>query len=319
MNDAGEPESPRATESGWSGDDAEMAWFAAQFEAHRPRLRAVAYRMLGSITDADDALQEAWIRTTRSDSAAINQIDGWLITVVGRVCLDMLRSRRSHREHLAGTWLPEPVVSTQDAHDPEQASLLADSVGIALLVVLDSLDPPERLAFVLHDMFGVPYDEIAPVVERTPVAARQLASRARRRLRGTTTVPDADLPTQRRVVDAFLAASRAGDFEALLEVLDPGCVFRVDSGALGRVAPALLSGAADVARQASTAGPRFATLCRPALVNGAAGIIATTGAGVIAVVGVTVVDERIAEIDLILDPDKLAGLEIGDQALEPEA
>ena len=288
----------------------EQQWFADQFEAHRPHLRAVAYRMLGSVTDADDALQEAWIRTTRSDGSAINNINGWLTTLVGRVCIDMLRARQSRREHLAGTWLPEPVVSTDATVDPEQASLLADSVGLALLVVLESLEPAERLAFVLHDMFAVPFDEIAPIVERTPVATRQLASRARRRLRGTATVPDADLSTQRRVVDAFLTASRAGDFEALVKVLDPEVVFRVDTGPRTWLAPALLTGALDVAEHASTHGPRFATLCEPALVNGAAGIIARTPGGVVAVVGVTVINERIAEIDLILDADKLAGLTI---------
>jgi RNA polymerase sigma factor (sigma-70 family) len=285
-------------------------WFADQFETHRPHLRAVAYRMLGSVTEADDALQEAWIRTTRSDSSTINNINGWLTTLVGRVCIDMLRARQSRRESLTGTWLPEPVVSTDATIDPEQASLLADSVGLALLVVLESLEPAERLAFVLHDMFGVPFDEIAPIVERTPVATRQLASRARRRLRGTATVPDADLSTQRRVVGAFLAASREGDFEALLAVLDPEVVLRVDTGPRTWLAPALLTGALDVAEHASTHGPRFATLCQPALVNGAAGIIARTRGGVVAVVGLTVINERIAEIDLILDVDKLSGLSI---------
>jgi len=293
------------------GEDVDdRQWFADQFETHRPHLRAVAYRMLGSVTDADDALQEAWIRTTRSDSAGIDNIGGWLTTVVGRVCIDMLRSRQSRREQLTGTWLPEPVVSTDATVDPEQASLLADLVGLALLVVLESLEPPERLAFVLHDMFGVPFDEIAPIVERTPAATRQLASRARRRVRGTATVPDASLSTQRRVVDAFLAAARAGDFEALVKVLDPEVVFRVDTGPRTWLAPALLTGALDVAEHASTHGPRFAALCRPALVNGAAGIIARTAGGVVAVVGITVVEERIAEIDLILDADKLAGLAI---------
>ena len=285
----------------------EQQWFADQFETHRSHLRAVAYRMLGSVTEADDALQEAWLRTTRSDAATIENVVGWLTTVVGRVCIDMLRSRKSRRESLTGTWLPEPVVSTDAILDPEQASLLADSVGLALLVVLESLEPAERLAFVLHDMFAVPFDEIAPIVDRTPAATRQLASRARRRLRGTATTPDADLPTQRRVVDAFLTASRAGDFEALLEVLDPEVVLRVDTGPRTWLAPALLTGAIDVAEHASTHGPRFATLCEPALVNGAAGIIARTRGGVVAVVGMTVIDGRVAEIDLILDPDKLAG------------
>jgi RNA polymerase sigma-70 factor (ECF subfamily) len=292
-----------------------MAWFAAQFEAHRPRLRAVAYRMLGSVTDAEDALQEAWLRTTRSESESIHNVDGWLVTLVGRVCIDMLRARRARPEHPAGDRLPEPLVSTDDAHDPEQASLLADSVGLALLVVLDSLEPAERLAFVLHDTFGVPFDEIAPIVDRTPVATRQLASRARRRVRGATTVPDADLATQRRVVDAFLAAARAGDFEALLEVLDPDVVLRVDAGT--RAAPALLTGATDVAGRAARQGPKFAKLCRPALVNGAAGIVAVGRGGVVAVAGITVARERIVEIDLVLDPDKVAASSVADQPVRP--
>jgi RNA polymerase sigma factor (sigma-70 family) len=284
-------------------------WFAEQFAEQRPRLRAVAYRMLGSLTDADDALQEAWMRTTRSDSSTIDNLVGWLTTVVGRVCIDMLRARRARPEAAAGSWLPEPVVAADDAElDPEQAVLLADSVGLALLVVLDSLEPVERLSFVLHDMFGVPFDEIAPIVERTPVAARQLASRARRRVRSTSSVPDRDLATQRRVTAAFLDAARAGDFEALVKVLHPDAVFRVDTGARTWLAPALLTGAVDVAQHAAAQGPRFATGCRPALVNGAAGIVATSRTGaVVAVVGVTVVDERIAEIDLVLDADKLAG------------
>lgn len=209
-----------------------------------------------------------------------------------------------------GTWLPEPVVSTGDAFDPEQQSLLADSVGLALLVVLESLDPAERLAFVLHDMFGVPFDEIAPIVERSPAATRQLASRARRRVRGTPTTPDADLPTQRGVVQAFLAASRDGDFEALIKLLDPDVVFRVDTGPRTWLAPALLTGAVDVAQQAASQGPRFAPHCEPVLVNGAAGLIVRTRNSVAAVVGITVIGKRIAEIDLILDSEKLAGLTI---------
>ncbi|GIH18332.1 RNA polymerase sigma factor SigJ [Rugosimonospora africana] len=289
-----------------------MQWFAEQFEANRPHLRAVAYRMLGSLTEADDALQEAWIRTNRSDSRTISNIGGWLTTLVGRVCVDMLRARQSRRESLIGTWLPEPVVSTDGKLDPEQSSLLADSVGLALLVVLESLEPAERLAFVLHDMFAVPFDEIAPIVDRTPEATRQLASRARRRVRGTTTNSNADLPTQRRVVAAFLAASRAGEFEDLINLLDPDVAFRVDTGSRTWLAPALLTGATEVARHASAHGPRFATLCQPALVNGAAGIIARTRSGVVAVVGFTVIDERISEIDLLLDADKLAGLTISE-------
>jgi RNA polymerase sigma-70 factor (ECF subfamily) len=285
----------------------DMVWFAERFEEHRPRLLSVAYRMLGSLTDAEDALQEAWVRSTRADGSTINNVGGWLTTVVGRVCIDLLRSRKARRENLTGTWLPEPLVSRGDQPNPEEENLLADSVGLALLVVLETLDPAERLAFVLHDMFGVPFAEIAPIVERTPEATRQLASRARRRVRGAPTTPDADLPTQRRIVAAFLAAARAGDFGALIEVLDPDVVFRVDTGGRSISAPALLTGAVDVAEHAAAQGPRFATLCHPAVVNGAAGIVARNRGGrPVAVVGITVIGERITEIDLILDPAKFA-------------
>ena len=287
----------------------DMLWFAERFEEHRPRLLSVAYRMLGSLTEAEDALQEAWLRSTRADGSGIDNVGGWLTTVVGRVCIDLLRSRQSRHESLTGTWLPEPVVSRGESPGPEEESLLADSVGLALLVVLETLDPAERLAFVLHDMFGVPFAEIAPIVERTPAATRQLASRARRRVRGRPTVPDADLPTQRRVVDAFLTAARAGDFAALIRVLDPDVVFRVDTGGRASPAPAMLTGAVDVAERAATQGPRFASLCRPALVNGAAGIVARgSRGGAVAVVGITVIGERIAEIDLILDQTKIASV-----------
>jgi RNA polymerase sigma factor (sigma-70 family) len=281
------------------------SWQAEQFERHRAHLRAVAYRMLGSVSEADDAVQEAWLRLSRSGDTAIDNVGAWLTTVVGRVCIDMLRARRSRREDLVGTWLPEPVVTVDDHADPEQETLLADSVGLALLVVLETLTPSERLAFVLHDTFGVPFEEIAPMIDRTPAAARQLASRARRRVRGAPTVPDPDLPKQREVVEAFLAATRAGDFEALLAVLDPGVVFRIDTGARTGIAPALVSGAADVARQAATQGRKFAPLCRPALVNGAAGIVVGAPGSAFAVAGITVINGRIAAIDLILDPDKL--------------
>jgi RNA polymerase sigma factor (sigma-70 family) len=280
-------------------------WQTEQFERHRAHLRAVAYRMLGSVSEADDAVQEAWLRLSRSDGRAIDNVGGWLTTVVGRVCIDMLRARRSRHENLVGTWLPEPVVTVDDHADPEQETLLADSVGLALLVVLETLTPSERLAFVLHDAFGVPFEEIAPMLDRTPAAARQLASRARRRVRGVPTVPDADLAKQREVVEAFLAATRAGDFEALLTVLDPDVVFRVDSGTRASLAPALVSGAANVARQAATQGRKFAPLCRPALVNGAAGIVVGAPGSAFAVAGITVVNGRVAAIDLIVDPDKL--------------
>src|SRR6185503_371385 len=208
----------------------EQAWQLEQFERYRPHLRAVAYRMLGSVSEADDAIQEAWLRLSRADTGGVSHLGGWLTTVVGRVCLDMLRSRRSRREDYVGSWLPEPIVSLDDETNPEQEAVLADSVGLALLVVLDTLTPAERLSFVLHDMFGMPFEEIAPIVDRTPAAARQLASRARRRVRGAAPSPDPDLDRQREVVTAFLAAARAGDFDALLEVLDPGVVFRVDGG-----------------------------------------------------------------------------------------
>jgi RNA polymerase sigma-70 factor (ECF subfamily) len=289
----------------------DMVWFAERFEEHRPRLLSVAYRMLGSLTDAEDALQDAWVRSTRADGSTIDNIGGWLTTVVGRSCIDLLRSRQARRENLTDTWLPEPVVSRGEHTDPEEENLLADSVGLALLVVLETLDPAERLAFVLHDMFAVPFAEIAPIVDRTPEATRQLASRARRRVRGTPTTPDADLPTQRRVVAAFLAAARAGDFGALVQVLDPDVVFRVDTGGRTLLAPALLTGAVEVAEHAAAQGPQFATLCHPALVNGAAGVVARDRRGrPVAVVGITVIGGRIAEIDLILDRAKFASARV---------
>jgi RNA polymerase sigma-70 factor (ECF subfamily) len=217
----------------------------------------------------------------------------------------MLRSRRSRRENYFGTWLPEPVVASDEGEGPEQQAVLADSVGLALLVVLDKLSPAERLAFVLHDMFAVPFDEIGPIIDRTPAAARQVASRARRVVRGSKVVPEPDRSRQRQVVEAFLAAARGGDFDALMKVLDPDVVFRIDSGTQDFNMPALLSGADVVARHSAIQGPRFATVCHPALINGAVGIIAQTPAGVVAVAGLTVIDGRITAIDLILDPGKL--------------
>ncbi|GGO23872.1 sigma-70 family RNA polymerase sigma factor [Micromonospora parathelypteridis] len=281
-------------------DDQE--WFAEQMAQHRPRLRAVAYRLLGSLTEVDDALQEAWLRTTRADPALITNPAAWLTTLVGRVCIDMLRARQARREQLSATW--EPLVS--EYGDPEEATLHTDAVGIALLVVLDSLEPAERLAVVLHDMFGMPFEQVAVVVGRTPAATRQLASRARRRLREHAPQPRAGLPAQRRVVDAFLAAARAGDFDALLALLAPDVVFRSDHGRRARLAPALLTGARAVAARAADAGPRFARLCAPAMVNGVAGVVARDRSGkLVAVVGFTVHDDRIAAIDMVLDPDKL--------------
>jgi RNA polymerase sigma-70 factor, ECF subfamily len=286
----------------------DQSWQAEQFELHRPHLKAVAYRMLGSVSEADDALQEAWLRLNRSDTDAVANLGGWLTTVVGRVCLDMLRSRRSRREDYVGSWLPEPIVSLDSETDPEQEAILADSVGLALLVVLETLTPAERLAFVLHDMFAVSYDEIAPVVGRTPEAARQLASRGRRRVRGAAPVPDADPAHQREIVDAFLAASRGGDFDALLAVLDPDVVFRVDAGGTSPFARPPITGAAAVATQVLARGSRFAPQARPALVNGTAGLVVGPLRKPFAVVGFSIVQGRILSIDLITDPDKLRGL-----------
>jgi RNA polymerase sigma factor (sigma-70 family) len=277
-----------------------------EFERHRAHLRAVAYRMLGSPTEAEDAVQEAWLRLDRTDSERVTNLGGWLTTVVARVALDMLRTRRSRREEYVGSWLPEPVIASVD-DDPEQEALLAESVGLALLVVLDTLAPAERLSFVLHDMFGVPFEEIAPIVDRTPAAARQLASRARRRVRGAPD-PDPDLGRQRAVVDAFLAASRAGDFEALVEILDPDVVFRIDAGGVPPRARPPLVGAEAVARQILSRGSRFAPFARPAIVNGAAGLVIEPRGKPFAVVGFTVSNGRIVAIDLVADPGKLRRL-----------
>jgi RNA polymerase sigma-70 factor (ECF subfamily) len=279
---------------------------AQEFERHRPRLRAVAYRMLGSFTEADDAVQEAWLRLSRSDASVVSNLGGWLTTVVSRVALDALRVRRARREEYAGSLLPEPVVEVAGESDPEQEALLADSVGLALLVVLDTLTPAERLAFVLHDMFGVPFEEIAPIVDRSPAAARQLASRARRKVRGAAPAPDPDLGRQREIVDAFLAAARAGEFEALLEVLDPDVVFRVDVGGAGPAARPPLVGAQAVARQILSRGAAFAPHARPAIVNGAAGAVVMRDGRPFAVVGFTVSGGRIVSIDVVADRAKLS-------------
>jgi len=283
-----------------------------EFERHRANLRAVAYRMLGSLSEADDAVQEAWLRLHRSDSGAVDNLGAWLTTVVARVALDMLRARRVRGEEYLGSWLPEPIVTADADADPEEEALLADSVGLALLVVLDTLSPAERLAFVLHDMFGMPYDEIAPVVERTPEAARQLASRARRRVRGAAPSPEPDLARQREVVSAFLAASRAGDFDALLAVLDPDVVFRIDGGGVPPRARPPLVGAEPVARRVLERGSGFAPLARPAIVNGAAGLVVAPGRKPIAVVGFTIERGLIVGIDLIADPRKLERVQLGD-------
>jgi RNA polymerase sigma factor (sigma-70 family) len=278
---------------------------AKEFERHRAHLRAVAYRMLGSVGEAEDAVQEAWLRLSRSDADAVANLGGWLTTVVSRVALDALRARRTRREDYVGSWLPEPVLDTDDSTNPEHEALLADSVGLALLVVLDTLAPAERLAFVLHDMFGVSFEEIAPIVDRSPAAARQLASRARRRVRGAAPTPDPDLERQREVVDAFLAAARAGDFDALVAVLDPDVVFRIDTGGVAPLARPPVVGAEAVARQLLVRGAPFAPLARPAIVNGAAGAVVAPHGTPIAVVGFTVSEGRIVEIDVVADPAKL--------------
>lgn len=282
-------------------------WQTEEFERHRRHLRAVAYRMLGSLADADDVLQEAWLRVNRADAESVENMRGWLTTVVARLSLDELRARKARREDPVGSWLPEPVVSPEGVEDPEQEALLADSVGLALLVVLETLTPAERLAFVLHDTFALPFEEIAPIVGRSPDATRQLASRARRRVRGATPDPDADLAEQRKVVEAFLAASRAGDFGALVAVLDPEIVFRVDRGELpvAERLPGVVRGADQVAEVVLERGAPFAQFARPARVNGTAGLVIVPGERPIAVVGFTIVDGRIVEIDLIADPEKL--------------
>ncbi|MFD9461277.1 RNA polymerase sigma factor SigJ [Streptomyces sp. NPDC060027] len=283
---------------------------ADRFEAHRGHLRAVAYRMLGSLSEADDAVQEAWLKLGRADPDEIRNLGGWLTTVVGRVCLDMLRSRAARREdplEPSGTFVPDPVVSSLDRIDPEQEVLLADSVGLALLVVLEALEPAERLAFVLHDMFAVPFDDIAPIVGRSPAATRQLASRARRRVKGNAPEPERDVIRQRKVLDAFLAASRGGDFEGLVAVLDPDVVLRADAGPLvgGAAASKLVRGAAAVARQALTFA-RFAASSRLVLVNGEAGVVALVDGRPMSVMGVTVADGRIVAMHILADPDRLA-------------
>ncbi len=289
----------------------EPEWLAERFEAHRARLRAVAYRMLGSLTEAEDAVQEAWLRLSRQDAGRIENLDAWLTTVVARVCLNMLQSRKARREEPLDGHVPDPIVSAEGGIDPEEEALLADSVGLALLVVLDTLPPAERLAFVLHDMFDVPFEEIGPVVGRSPVAARQLASRARRHIKGAAPVPDADLTRQREVVEAFLAAARDGDFEALVAVLDPDVVLRADAGAVPAGASRVVRGAEAVAQQA-LAFAGLGPFARPALVNGAAGIVAAPGGRLAAVLGFTVARGRIVEIDILADPARLSQLDLAE-------
>ena len=287
----------------------ERAWLAERFEENRPHLRSVAYRMLGSLSDADDAVQEAWQRLSRVDAGDVENLSGWLTTVVARISLNMLRGRRTRREEPLEVRVPDPIVTPEAGIDPEHEAVLADSVGLAMLVVLDTLTPAERLAFVLHDMFAVPYEQIAPMLERSPVAARQLASRARRRVQGRAPVPDPDLGRQREVVDAFFAAARDGDFDGLVAVLDPDVVLRADGGAARTRPTVMLRGARAVAENASTAR-KLARFVRPALINGSAGVVVTIHGQVFSVMGFTVADGRIVAIDVLYDPERLAALDL---------
>jgi RNA polymerase sigma-70 factor (ECF subfamily) len=288
----------------------ENEWLADRFEENRTHLRRVAYRMLGSLTDAEDAVQDTWLRLSRSGAGEVANLGGWLTTIVARVCLNMLRSRNVRREESFGMHVPDPVISPDGELQPEEEALLADSVGLALLIVLDTLAPAERLAFVLHDMFELPFEEIAPMVGRTPTAARQLASRARRRVKGADIpAPDPDLARQRDVVDAFFLAARGGDFDALVAVLAPNVVLRIDAGARHPAASMVINGAAAVARQALIGlQPMFArpvVHLHPALVNGAAGVVITVGEQPMTVMGFTVAEGKIVEIDAIADPERV--------------
>jgi RNA polymerase sigma factor (sigma-70 family) len=286
----------------------ERDWLAQRFQEHRPLLRAVAYRMLGSTSEADDALQEAWIRLCRSNAGEIDNLQAWLLTVVGRVALNMLRSRKSRREELLDAHLPDPIVDRAEGIDPEHEALLADSLGLALLVVLETLTPAERLAYVLHDMFSVPFYEIGAILERSPEAARQLASRARRRIRGADITPDADAAAQQEeVVEAFLAAARDGEFDALLSVLDPDIVERVDTGS-GTIVE--VRGAQNVARRAMAASQRDGLVGRLALINGVAGWVSVLDGELFAICALTVHNGRITTMDVLLDPARLSRLDL---------
>jgi RNA polymerase sigma-70 factor (ECF subfamily) len=282
---------------------------AQRFEENRAHLRTVAYRMLGSLSEADDAVQEGWLRLSRSDTSGVDNLTGWLTTVVARICLDMLRSRKSRREEPLDVHVPDPIITRDDHTGPEHEAVLADSVGLALLVVLETLTPAERLAFVLHDMFAVPFDEIARIVERSPDAAKQLASRARRRVQGVTPSVQPDLGRQRAVVDAFLAAARNGDFDALVAVLDPDVVLRADAGTAGFASSRYVRGAREVAAQALTFAS-LAPLARPILVNGGVGSVAIVDGQPQSVVGFTIADGKIVEIDILADPVRLARLDL---------
>jgi RNA polymerase sigma factor (sigma-70 family) len=288
-------------------DMTDQQWLAERFEEHRSRLRAVAYRMLGSLGEAEDAVQDAWLRVSRVDTSEVENLGAWLTTIVARVALNMLRSRKARREQALDVHLPDPIVDPADGTDPEHEALLADSVGLALLVVLETLSPAERLTFVLHDMFAVPFEQIAPIVERSPEATRQLASRARRRVRRTAPIPDADLDTQWRVVDAFLAAARNGDFEALVAVLDPDVVLRVDGGLTGLSHHA--HGAEAVASRA-TMWARSGLTVRRALVNGAAGLVSERHGKPFSVGAFTIKDGKIVECYFLVDRERLARLDL---------
>lgn len=283
----------------------------ARFEQQRPQLRAVAYRMLGSTSEADDAVQEAWIRLHRADTSDVDNLDAWLTTVVARLCLNILRSRHRRREDPIDVHVPDPIVSADDPTRPEHQAVVADSVGLALLVVLDTLPPAERLAFVLHDMFGVPFDQIGPMLDRSPTAARQLASRGRRRVRGQAPTPDPDRTRQRAVVDAFLAAAREGDFDALVATLHPDVVLRSDGGTKRPALTTVHTGARTVGAQAITFG-KLAPLARPALVNGSAGVVVAEGGTPLSVMAFTITDGSIVAIDVLADPERLGKLELAD-------
>jgi RNA polymerase sigma-70 factor (ECF subfamily) len=283
---------------------------AQEFERNRAHLQDVARRMLGSSAEADDAVQEAWLRLNRANAAEVENLRGWLTTVVSRVCLDMLRARQARREDLLDDRLLEPVVTVGEFGDPEQEALMADAVGIAMLVVLETLSPAERLAFVLHDMFAMPFEEIAPIVERSVPATRQLASRARRRVQGAEAPQPADLVQQRRVVDAFLEASRNGDFEGLLRVLDPDVVFRAVNGTVGPQAPAELRGAESVAELVLAQGTPRAPFGRPAIVNGRPGVVVVRNGQVFAVAKFEIAGDRVIEMDLLLDPARLRDVRV---------
>jgi RNA polymerase sigma-70 factor (ECF subfamily) len=290
---------------------AEQTWMADRFEEHRPRLRAVAYRMLGSLAEADDAVQDSWLRLSKAGTEEIDNLGAWLTTVVARVSLNMLRSRNSRREEGFGVHIPDPVISDAGGPQPEEEALLADSVGLAMLVVLETLSPAERLAFVLHDTFGLPFEEIAPMVGRSPAAARQLASRARRRVRGAEIPqPEPDLDRQREVVDAFFQAARGGDFDALVSVLHPDVVLRSDFGAKKQERSRVFHGAEAVARQ-SILGAIPGSVLHPALVNGAAGVVIAVKGRPFAVMGFTVVEGKIVGIDAIADPERVRRIAAG--------